>query len=101
MAKKKTITTKNNNKNKTPGEWPTVFGGNLPAQECQLTLDHLSVPADSTTQDHAEYHAEYLEDKEEQGGFAEGKTWDIQAKAKDQEVVTWRPNELNVKAGEL
>lgn len=28
-----------------------------------MTLDHVSVSADGTTQDHAENHAEYLEDR--------------------------------------
>lgn len=52
-------------------------GVNFPAQECKLTLDHLSVLADITAQDHTEDHAKYLEDRkeqEEQGSFAEGKT---------------------------
>lgn len=84
MAKKKK---KTNNKKKPPKTKikpqennQQSSGVNFPAQECKLTLDHLSVPADSTAQDHTEDHAKYLEDrKEQEGGFVEGKIRVIQA----------------------
>lgn len=61
MAKKRK---KRNNNNKTittkikPQENNQRSSGvNFPAQECTLTLDHLSASADSTAQDHTEDHA--------------------------------------------
>ena len=42
----------------------------------RLTLDHLSAPTDGTAQDHAEDHAENLQDRtgcEGQGGFTVGR----------------------------
>lgn len=48
----KTITKPQENHQRSPGV-------NLPAQGCKLTLDHLSVLADVTAQDHTEDHAKY------------------------------------------
>lgn len=77
MAKKENNKTKTKTITKPRENHQRSSGANLPAQECKLTLDHLSVLADVAAQDHAEDHAKYLEDRkeqEEQGSFAEGKT---------------------------
>lgn len=51
---------KNKTKIKPRGNNQQSPGVNFPAQEYKLTADHLSVPGDSTAQDHTVDHAQII-----------------------------------------